>query len=465
MAGTTWFTFTAGTKIRSSEVNSNFDWLEGSLAPMNGGSTTTAVHDLGSTTARWNNCYLATRTNITAPGVGDADILFQATTGSAWAVGVDNSDSDKFKISYATALGTNDYLQISTDGSLFNFKTSSGNNEIRIDTAAINQDAIISLYENAVAKWSIRNDGDASDGLLILSDTDTILFAQQGGNIGIRTASPLTNLHLKPSGGAAEIRIDTSAINLDSRLSLYENGVDKWAFSNIGATSDILRINSEIVSNVLTISQSGRLATGTTTAAVSAILDLNSTDGSLIVSRLTTTQRNALTAINGMMVYNSTDNQFNVYENGGWRVMGGIIGQTTRVVFAYTSVTFTDALNVTSAFGRLRNVFNYSNSGGMSVNNIFNVVTIDGTAFDTITAAGLATANLTSGAWEIVRTGNQTTNTTTTLFTSSSYTTGAHSHSVDLDTHFKTSLQIQTRMAGTVVGATQSSVEVIYERS
>lgn len=36
------------------------------------------------------------------------------------------------------------------------------------------------------------------------------------------------------------------------------------------------------------------------------------------VSGITTTARNALTASNGMIIYNSTDNKFQAYENGGW---------------------------------------------------------------------------------------------------------------------------------------------------
>jgi|TARA_R110000824_G_scaffold361578_1_gene549501 hypothetical protein len=35
-------------------------------------------------------------------------------------------------------------------------------------------------------------------------------------------------------------------------------------------------------------------------------------------SNLTTTQRNALTAANGMVVYNTSDNKIQVYENGAW---------------------------------------------------------------------------------------------------------------------------------------------------
>ena len=33
---------------------------------------------------------------------------------------------------------------------------------------------------------------------------------------------------------------------------------------------------------------------------------------------LTTTQRNALTAANGMVIYNTRDNKFQGYENGAW---------------------------------------------------------------------------------------------------------------------------------------------------
>jgi hypothetical protein len=47
-------------------------------------------------------------------------------------------------------------------------------------------------------------------------------------------------------------------------------------------------------------------------------LDVNSTTGALIVPRMSTTERDALAAVNGMIIYNITDNQFNFYENGAW---------------------------------------------------------------------------------------------------------------------------------------------------
>ena len=60
MAGTSWPSLVAGRKAKASEVESKFDWLEGSLVPMSGGSTTDGSYDLGSTTAQWNNCYVKT---------------------------------------------------------------------------------------------------------------------------------------------------------------------------------------------------------------------------------------------------------------------------------------------------------------------------------------------------------------------------------------------------------------------
>lgn len=58
MAGTSWPTLTAGQIARASDVISRFQWLEGSLAPMTGGSQTDGVFDLGTTTANWRNLHV-----------------------------------------------------------------------------------------------------------------------------------------------------------------------------------------------------------------------------------------------------------------------------------------------------------------------------------------------------------------------------------------------------------------------
>jgi len=60
----------------------------------------------------------------------------------------------------------------------------------------------------------------------------------------------------------------------------------------------------------------GNVGIGTQNPA--GALDVSSTTGALIVPRMTTAQRNALTPVNGMILYNTSTNQFNFYENGAW---------------------------------------------------------------------------------------------------------------------------------------------------
>lgn len=57
---------------------------------------------------------------------------------------------------------------------------------------------------------------------------------------------------------------------------------------------------------------------GVGTASPQGALDVSSTTGALIVPRMTTEQRDALTAVNGMIIYNTSNDQFNFYENGAW---------------------------------------------------------------------------------------------------------------------------------------------------
>jgi len=53
-------------------------------------------------------------------------------------------------------------------------------------------------------------------------------------------------------------------------------------------------------------------------APTTAALEIASTAGALRVPRMTTAQRNTITAVNGDILYNSTTNKFEGYEAGGW---------------------------------------------------------------------------------------------------------------------------------------------------
>ena len=57
---------------------------------------------------------------------------------------------------------------------------------------------------------------------------------------------------------------------------------------------------------------------GQTALVGAADIDTLVMGSTLRLANLTTTERNALTAANGMIIYNTTDNKFQGYENGGW---------------------------------------------------------------------------------------------------------------------------------------------------
>jgi len=63
---------------------------------------------------------------------------------------------------------------------------------------------------------------------------------------------------------------------------------------------------------------------GTTPAAVTGTaisgtsIAVTGTAGAMTLNTVTTTQRNALSAANGMVVYNSTDSKIQAYAGGAW---------------------------------------------------------------------------------------------------------------------------------------------------
>ncbi len=91
------------------------------------------------------------------------------------------------------------------------------------------------------------------------------------------------------------------AINKGIEITLPNSGINNWSLYS-SSTADAYF--------------AGKVGVGTATPQ--GALDVNSTTGAFIVPRMTTTQRDALTAANGMIIYNTTTNQFNFRENGAW---------------------------------------------------------------------------------------------------------------------------------------------------
>jgi len=70
---------------------------------------------------------------------------------------------------------------------------------------------------------------------------------------------------------------------------------------------------------------------GTSPTNASVGLELQSTKSAFLVSRLTTAQINALTLANGMIVYNTDDDEFNLAQGGVWSNFSPNATQTVTV--------------------------------------------------------------------------------------------------------------------------------------
>lgn len=114
-------------------------------------------------------------------------------------------------------------------------------------------------------------------------------------------------------------------------------------------------------------------------------------DTSLRLANLTTAQRNALTASNGDMIYNSTINQFEVYENGTWRSLASDQNVTDEVAALVDSAPSTlDTLNeLAAALG------DDPNFATTTTNNLAGKLNLSGgTMTGTLTLSGAPSSNL-----------------------------------------------------------------------
>lgn len=94
----------------------------------------------------------------------------------------------------------------------------------------------------------------------------------------------------------------------------------------------------------MNISSEGHVAIGASAPVASAKLDIQGTDGALVIPRMTTAQKNALTATAGMTVYDTTLGRFECYSTS-WGTCGNASSPTIQK-FTSGSGTYTTPAGV-----------------------------------------------------------------------------------------------------------------------
>jgi hypothetical protein len=159
------------------------------------------------------------------------------------------------------------------------------------------------------------------------------LVVDANSRVGIGTAAPGEDLHIL-SAANVRLKVETTNTNGTAHLILVNDAQswitqcstgDRYVIRDNTGGANVLSILPGAGANRLVIDASGHIGLGTASPAASALLELSSTTAALLLSRMTTGQRNALTAVNGMIIYNSTTGAFNFREAGAWVTGSGLV--------------------------------------------------------------------------------------------------------------------------------------------
>ncbi len=222
--------------------------------------------------------------------------------------------------------GTNGQI-LSATATGTNWITAGGGSADNLGDHTATQDLDMAGFEINLNGGYLSGDGD-EEGVSV--DID--------GNVGIGTATPDEKLHV-----AGNMRLDGTFEDKDGEAGtsgqiLSSTGAGtgtNWIDSPSGAdnlgdhtATDILdmagfeiNLNGGYLSGDgdeegIFVDVDGNVGFGT--ASPQGKVDIESTDGALIVPRMTTAQRGILPTVNGSIIYNTSTDQFNFYENGSW---------------------------------------------------------------------------------------------------------------------------------------------------
>jgi len=203
-----------------------------------------------------NNSSSGTDNGITIEqaGTGDAELQFLLTGVSRWAMGIDNSDSDSFKISTSSDIGTTPQITVTTTG---NATINTGNLVIGtsgkgIDfsaTANTGTSELLADYEEGT--WTAVISGSSTAGTYELVTNDC-LYTKTGRAVTltaqIRFAGSITG------GGSGSLSITglpyTKAANQMAIGAVLLSGVDWTAGTNLS-----MAFSTDSASSTLRIAQ------------------------------------------------------------------------------------------------------------------------------------------------------------------------------------------------------------------
>jgi hypothetical protein len=197
-------------------------------------------------------------------------------------------------------------------------------------------------YYNGTA-WQALSGGKFVDG----TDSNNAVYTT--GNVGIGTATPGRLLDIGGAGQGAVVGILGGTNN---QVNIARAGNNSWGLilgqsdgstntdyhfstSGLNLSTAVVNFNNDALhlgtNNLprMTIDHNGNVGVGTASPNTAAALDVSSTSKGVLIPRVTTTQRDAMSTVEGLMIYNTSENAFQIYT---------VIDRTPSVVMGWASI-------------------------------------------------------------------------------------------------------------------------------
>lgn len=210
--------------------------------------------------------------------------------------------------------GGNSFAGIST----FNGANTYNNTELHTGINTFNSDVVLQKNASTGDAFTIKQDNVAGSYFVLQSGgggaTGVKTYAH-GGTVASPTATSNNQFIWLASGRG----YDGSTLTSSARGWHGIRSGGTWSGSSTPTYQQFATTPTSSTTAVvrMEISTDGRVAIGSSTPTASAALDIQGTTGGLLLPRLTTAQRDALTASNGLVIYNTTTGNFEGY-NGSW---------------------------------------------------------------------------------------------------------------------------------------------------
>ncbi|WP_299433074.1 hypothetical protein [uncultured Aquimarina sp.] len=235
----------------------------------------------------------------------------------------------------------------------FNASTNGGDNYFSIDDATANT-------------VPFRIDAGAGNNAMRI---------ESGGNVGIGTANPAVKFQVT-DGNTPTLRLEQDGSDGFTAQSWDVAGNETNFFVRDVTNGSKLpfRIQPNTPENTLSLRSNGAIGVGTNGPNANASIHMSSTTKGLLINRMTTAQRttfegNLSTSLNGMMVFDSEENELYVWDGTAWQsaISASVLSDLETRVAALETVTSGSGTDQTPQMFNYQSVIR-DNTGSILIN-------------------------------------------------------------------------------------------------